>query len=146
MKSKSYLYLSIIHSTAYYPRFPLAMSSTKEQQLALRRIQDAKYREQKRAIVKEHPILLERIATLERHLLLLKIENEKLKNANKSKGKTEQCLLEQELDDIDYEVQNEILNIPINKSKTKKTKKPVKYTGPTPIVLEDDEEDDDFTI
>jgi len=145
MKSKSYLYLSIIHSTAYYPRFPLAMSSTKEQQLALRRIQDAKYREQKRAIVKEHPILLERIATLERHLLLLKIENEKLKNANKSKGKTEQCLLEQELDDIDYEVQNEILNIPINKPKIPR-KKPVKYTGPKPLVLDDDEEDDDFTI
>ncbi|NBW22311.1 MAG: hypothetical protein EBR82_81600, partial [Caulobacteraceae bacterium] len=66
-------------------------------------------------MIQEHPILLERIATLERHILLLKIENEKLKNANKDKKKAVRILLDDEIEEIDHEVQEEILNIPINK-------------------------------
>jgi len=107
------------------------MSSTKEQQLARRRERDAVLRQEKREILAQHPILLEKIATLERHILLLKIENEKLKNANKDKKKTERILLDAEIEEIDHEVQEEILNIPINKK---------------PIVLDEEEDEDDFTI
>ena len=91
------------------------MSSTKEQQLARRRERDAVLRQEKREILAQHPILLEKIATLERQVLLLKIENEKLKNANKDENKAERILLDDEIEEIDNEVKEEILNIPINK-------------------------------
>ena len=102
-----------------------------EEQKERRRILDKANRDRRSALIQEHPILLERIATLERHILLLKIENEKLKNANKDKKKTERILLDAEIEEIDHEVQEEILNIPINKK---------------PIVLDEEEDEDDFTI
>jgi len=102
-----------------------------EEQKERRRILDKANRDRRSALIQEHPILLERIATLERHILLLKIENEKLKNANKDKKKAVRILLDDEIEEIDHEVQEEILNIPINKK---------------PIVLDEEEDEDDFTI
>lgn len=88
------------------------MPSTQEQQLALRRQRDAILRQQKREILNQHPFLLERIATLERQVLLLKVENEKLKNANKDENKPERILLDEEIEEIDHALQEEILNMP----------------------------------
>jgi len=100
----------------------LGMPLTKEEQLAQRRERDAVLRQEKREIIAQHPILLERISTLERQVLLLKIENEKLKNTNKDEKKPQRLLLDDEIEEIDHEVQEEILNIPPEPKVEKKVK------------------------
>jgi len=103
------------------------MPLTKEEQLALRRERDAVLRQQKREIIAEHPILIERIATLERQVLLLKIENEKLKNTNKDEEKPQRLLLDDEIEEIDHAVQEEILNIPTEPKVEKKVEKKIMW-------------------
>ena len=95
-------------STYYYLTITFRMPLTKDEQLAQRRERDAVLRQEKREILSQHPILLQRIATLERQVLLLKIENEKLKNANKDENKAERILLDNEIEEIENEVQREI--------------------------------------
>jgi len=103
------------------------MPLTKEEQLAQRRERDAVLRQQKREIIAEHPILIERIATLERQVLLLKIENEKLKNTNKDEEKPQRLLLDDEIEEIDHAVQEEILNIPTEPKVEKKVEKKIMW-------------------